>query len=51
MFVYDFRWDTREKGDKPKLSIEAHKESINCVDFHPFSEYLLLTGSKDKVSK
>jgi hypothetical protein len=47
-----FRWDTRhESADKPMHSIDAHGAEVNCVSFNPFCEYVLATGSADKVSQ
>lgn len=44
-------WDTRSKdGGQPTHTInDAHKREINCMDFNPFSEFLLLTGSADNT--
>lgn len=43
-------WDTR-KGNKPAHQVEdAHEQEINCADFNPRSEFLLVTGSSDKTA-
>jgi WD40 repeat protein len=44
------RWDCRKEGsDKPSHNIQAHKAEVNCVAFHPTYEWILATGSGDKV--
>ena len=44
-----FRWDTRT-SDKPIHLIEnAHEADINCLSWNPFNEFMLATGSGDKV--
>ena len=42
-------WDIRS-GDtsRPSHMVEGHKFSIKCVEFNPFSEYLLSTSSTDR---
>lgn len=40
-------WDSR--SDKPTNSIVAHSEEVYCLSFNPFSEWILATGSADKV--
>ncbi|ETO29717.1 retinoblastoma binding protein 7 [Reticulomyxa filosa] len=41
-------WDCRTKT-KPQMCVSnAHKAEINCVDFSPFNQDLILTGSSDK---
>ena len=44
------RWDTRKaESNTPIHNIEAHQAEINCVAFNPKNEFLLATGSADKV--
>jgi len=43
-------WDLRssEGGGRPTaLKKDAHKGEVNCVQFSPFNEHLLLTGGSD----
>lgn len=43
-------WDARSPGNKePSHTVEAHGAEVNCLSFNPFSEYILATGSADKV--
>ena len=43
-------WDTRSTNpNKPSQIIEAHSAEVNCLSFNPYSEYILATGSADKV--
>ncbi|CAF5098694.1 unnamed protein product, partial [Rotaria socialis] len=43
-------WDTRSSNyTKPSHVVEAHAAEVNCLSFNPFSEYILATGSADKV--
>lgn len=44
-------WDTRAAANatKPSQIIEAHSAEVNCLSFNPYSEYILATGSADKV--
>jgi len=43
-------WDSRNNGDKPvAVKREAHKEEVNCVQFAPLHEHLLVTGGSDHV--
>ena len=44
-------WDTRS-GDvtKPVHCVDAHTAEVNCLSFNPYSEYILATGSGDKVT-
>jgi histone-binding protein RBBP4 len=46
-------WDTRAAANatKPSQIIEAHSAEVNCLSFNPYSEYILATGSADKVYK
>lgn len=44
-------WDTRsEDTSKPLHSVEAHSAEVNCLSFNPYSEFILATGSADKVA-
>lgn len=45
-----FSWDTRENGDRPKQRVEAHAGEVNALAFSPNNEYVVCTGSTDKVS-
>jgi len=40
-------WDVRQ--NEPTVSIDAHTQEIFCLDYSPFDENLLLTGSVDKT--
>eukprot|EP00884_Botryococcus_braunii_P000435 jgi/Botrbrau1/10392/Bobra.0133s0001.1 len=40
-------WDTRVTI-KPAVKVEAHDAEVNCLDFNPFNEFVLATGSADK---
>jgi WD40 repeat protein len=43
-------WDTRSNtSHRPQQQIEAHAAEVNCLSFNPYSEYILATGSADKV--
>jgi WD40 repeat protein len=43
-------WDTRsEDTTKPFHSVDAHTAKVNCLSFNPYSEFILATGSADKV--
>lgn len=45
-----FSWDTRSSNyTKPSHVVDAHNSEVNCLSFNPFSEYILATGSADKV--
>ena len=45
-------WDTRKSGtDKPTSFVDTHSAEVNCLSFNPFSEFILATGSADKVSR
>ncbi len=47
---FDFSWDTRSSNyTKPSHVVDAHGAEVNCLSFNPFSEYILATGSADKV--
>lgn len=44
-------WDTRTTAaSKPNFSVDAHTAEINCVSFNPKNEFILATGSADKVT-
>lgn len=54
MFLYDFSfrfsWDTRSNTtNKPSHTVDAHTAEVNCLSFNPYSEFILATGSADKV--
>lgn len=43
-------WDTRSQSShKAAQTVDAHTAEVNCLSFNPFSEYILATGSADKV--
>lgn len=47
-----FRWDTRSNNtSKPSHTVDAHTAEVNCLSFNPYSEFILATGSADKVNK
>ncbi|OBS81282.1 hypothetical protein A6R68_20501, partial [Neotoma lepida] len=44
-------WDTRSNTtSKPSHLVDAHTAEVNCLSFNPYSEFILATGSADKVS-
>lgn len=44
-------WDMRaESSSKAAHSVLAHPTDINCVSFNPTNEFVLATGSADKVN-
>ena len=44
-------WDTRSNNTStPSHSVDAHTAEVNCLSFNPYSEFILATGSADKVS-
>lgn len=44
-------WDTRNNSpSKPAHTVEAHSAEVNCLSFNPYSEFILATGSADKVT-
>ena len=46
-----FSWDTRSNNtSKPSHIVDAHTAEVNCLSFNPYSEFILATGSADKVS-
>ena len=47
-----YSWDTRKpETDKPASQVDAHSAEVNCLSFNPFSEFILATGSADKVRR
>jgi len=46
--MYHFSWDSRDPV-KPVQRVQAHQGEINSVAFHPNKEWMLATGSSDKV--
>ena len=40
-------WDARNSS--PAHQVDAHTAEVNCLAFNPYSEYILATGSADKV--
>ena len=45
-----FSWDTRSNTtNKPSHTVDAHTAEVNCLSFNPYSEFILATGSADKV--
>lgn len=45
-----YSWDTRSNNtSKPSHSVDAHTAEVNCLSFNPYSEFILATGSADKV--
>ena len=50
-FFFHWSWDTRSNNtSKPSHSVDAHTAEVNCLSFNPYSEFILATGSADKVS-
>ena len=48
--VLVYSWDTRSNNtSKPSHSVDAHTAEVNCLSFNPYSEFILATGSADKV--
>ncbi len=48
-YVY-YSWDTRSNNTaKPSHSVDAHTAEVNCLSFNPYSEFILASGSADKV--
>lgn len=44
-------WDTRSNNtSKPSHTVDAHTAEVNCLSFNPYSEFILATGSADKVT-
>lgn len=49
-FFFYFSWDTRSNNtSKPSHAVDAHAAEVNCLSFNPYSEFILATGSADKV--
>lgn len=46
-----FSWDTRDESYQPIHHVKAHSLEVNCVEFSPGNEWILATGSSDKVNK
>lgn len=47
-----FSWDTRSNNtSKPSHAVDAHTAEVNCLSFNPYSEFILATGSADKVGQ
>lgn len=45
-----FSWDTRSPNpNKASHTVDAHTAEVNCLSFNPYSEFILATGSADKV--
>lgn len=45
------RWDTRSNNtSKASHAVDAHTAEVNCLSFNPYSEFILATGSADKVA-
>lgn len=48
--LVSFSWDTRSNNtSKPSHAVDAHTAEVNCLSFNPYSEFILATGSADKV--
>lgn len=48
--VFCCSWDTRSNNtSKPSHAVDAHTAEVNCLSFNPYSEFILATGSADKV--
>ena len=51
MTIVCFSWDTRSNNtNKPSHTVDAHTAEVNCLSFNPYSEFILATGSADKVN-
>ena len=49
--VFIFSWDTRSPNtNKASHTVDAHTAEVNCLSFNPYSEFILATGSADKVN-
>ena len=45
-------WDTRSNNtSRPSHTVDAHTAEVNCLSFNPYSEFILATGSADKVKR
>jgi len=42
-------FDTRERDGKPLITCMGHNKEVNSLNFNPFNEYLILTGSSDQT--
>ena len=42
-------WDLRSDSPDPAAHTEAHTAEVNCLQFNPFEEFLLATGSADRT--
>lgn len=43
-------WDARDNTNQPSKRVQnAHNEDVNCVQFNPFNEFFVITGSTDKT--
>lgn len=49
MLLFLSSWDTRRNTDSPVHRILAHDAEVNCVEFNGGNEWILATGSGDKV--
>lgn len=48
--IFCLSWDTRSNNtSKPSHAVDAHTAEVNCLSFNPYSEFILATGSADKV--
>lgn len=50
VFFFFLSWDTRSNNtSKPSHAVDAHTAEVNCLSFNPYSEFILASGSADKV--
>ena len=43
-------WDTRRDASKALLhEVKSHLAEVNCLDFNPYNEWIVATGSADKT--
>ena len=42
-------WDTRHDPKAPIYQVDAHAAEVNSIDFNPYGEFLIATGSADKT--
>lgn len=48
--IFLLSWDTRSNNtSKPSHAVDAHTAEVNCLSFNPYSEFILASGSADKV--
>lgn len=48
--IFWHSWDTwSNHTSKPSHAVDAHTAEVNCLSFNPYSEFILATGSADKV--